>query len=240
MLRSTDRRTDQSSLGAAVGLKKLPTNELPMLTRRSTVEASDDAPSIATPGIAPMKELQLVAEPETTGQKTDQRWTVQTIWRRFSTRFPATSNTLEILPIKLLPFVRATLLFERDRADREVQAFRYAGEHFCAEGEAYDVAHSMFILVRALAHIGWISIWASWLFHAAPNPAAAAFVVGSVTAFFLCALAGTNIGATVLVVSVRSAASLSTSRDEEEYRSFAIPTLREESTKEHYEPPSSL
>lgn len=82
-------------------------------------------------------------------------------------------------------------------------------------------AVGMFILVRSLAHLGYIDVFAGWAVKACSSPAAAVFFVGSIVAFGLCPLCGTvrtsahrqhhstdppyvvqNIGATILAVEV--------------------------------------
>jgi hypothetical protein len=54
----------------------------------------------------------------------------------------------------------------------------------------------MFILVRALATLGWIRVFATWLAAIATTPARTAFFVGFICAIVLCPIFGTNIGAT--------------------------------------------
>lgn len=87
--------------------------------------------------------------------------------RQFSRRFPATSRTVQRLPIPLLPF-----------------------------------AMCEFILVRGLAQRGWISVFASGFANACTTPARTVFFMGFVSAAFLCPLAGTNIGATIILVEI--------------------------------------
>lgn len=89
------------------------------------------------------------------------------ILRQFSRRFPATSRTVQRLPIPLLPF-----------------------------------AMCEFILVRGLAQRGWISVFASGFANACTTPARTVFFMGFVSAAFLCPLAGTNIGATIILVEI--------------------------------------
>jgi hypothetical protein len=61
-------------------------------------------------------------------------------------------------------------------------------------------AFSQFILIEALAHQGWIDVFASWLRHATHrNPASpypTIWIIG-VLGIILCNLSGTNIGATM-------------------------------------------
>lgn len=87
--------------------------------------------------------------------------------RRFNRRFPATSRTVQRLPIPLLPF-----------------------------------AMCEFILVRGLAQRGWISVFASGFANACTTPTRTVFFMGFVSAAFLCPLAGTNIGATIILVEI--------------------------------------
>lgn len=59
-----------------------------------------------------------------------------------------------------------------------------------------------FILVRALLELGWIRVFASGFIRACQTPVQAAFFITVVTACFLCPFAGTNIGATILIVEI--------------------------------------
>jgi len=59
-----------------------------------------------------------------------------------------------------------------------------------------------FILVRGLAQRGWISVFASGFANACTTPASTVFFMGFVSAAFLCPLAGTNIGATIILVEI--------------------------------------
>lgn len=59
-----------------------------------------------------------------------------------------------------------------------------------------------FILVRGLAQRGWISVFASGFANACTTPARTVFFMGFVSAAFLCPLAGTNIGATIILVEI--------------------------------------
>lgn len=59
-----------------------------------------------------------------------------------------------------------------------------------------------FILVRGLQQRGWISVFARGFANACMTPAKAVFFMGFVSAAFLCPLAGTNIGATMLLVEI--------------------------------------
>lgn len=52
-------------------------------------------------------------------------------------------------------------------------------------------AVGMFILVRSLAHLGYIDIFAGWAVKACSSPAASVFFVGTIVAFGLCPLCGT-------------------------------------------------
>ncbi|EXJ59665.1 hypothetical protein A1O7_03811 [Cladophialophora yegresii CBS 114405] len=59
-----------------------------------------------------------------------------------------------------------------------------------------------FILVRGLAQRGWIRVFATGFAHACTSPAATVFFFSFVSAAFLCPLAGTNIGATIILVEI--------------------------------------
>ena len=57
-----------------------------------------------------------------------------------------------------------------------------------------------FILVRGLAQRGWITVFARAFSNACTTPLITVFFFGFVCAAFLCPLAGTNIGATIILV----------------------------------------
>ncbi|RMZ75942.1 hypothetical protein DV738_g5240, partial [Chaetothyriales sp. CBS 135597] len=59
-----------------------------------------------------------------------------------------------------------------------------------------------FILVRGLSQRGWISTFAHGFANACTSPAKTVFFMGFVSAAFLCPLAGTNIGATIILVEI--------------------------------------
>lgn len=59
-----------------------------------------------------------------------------------------------------------------------------------------------FIMVRGLAQRGWITVFARGFANACTTPARAVFFMGYVSAAFLCPLAGTNIGATIMLVEI--------------------------------------
>jgi Na+/H+ antiporter NhaD/arsenite permease-like protein len=59
-----------------------------------------------------------------------------------------------------------------------------------------------FILVRGLEQRGWIAVFARGFANACTTPAKTVFFMGFVSAAFLCPLAGTNIGATIILVEI--------------------------------------
>ncbi|KAJ9633531.1 uncharacterized protein PV06_06174 [Exophiala oligosperma] len=59
-----------------------------------------------------------------------------------------------------------------------------------------------FILVRGLEQRGWIEVFARGFANACTTPAKTVFFMGFVSAAFLCPLAGTNIGATIILVEI--------------------------------------
>lgn len=59
-----------------------------------------------------------------------------------------------------------------------------------------------FILVRGLQQRGWITVFAHGFSNACKTPLATVFFFGFVSAAFLCPLAGTNIGATIILVEI--------------------------------------
>lgn len=114
----------------------------------------------STPPSAPLS-------PEDKSPVSQSETTLLSLLRHFDRRFPATSRTIQRLPIPLLPF-----------------------------------AMCEFILVRGLAQRGWISVFASGFANACTTPARTVFFMGFVSAAFLCPLAGTNIGATIILVEI--------------------------------------
>ena len=67
-------------------------------------------------------------------------------------------------------------------------------------------AFSQFILIEGLAHQGWIDIFASWLIKATNRQIVPTVWLIGVLGVILCNLAGTNIGATILLTKVVHAA----------------------------------
>ena len=63
-------------------------------------------------------------------------------------------------------------------------------------------AMSFFILVRGLSQRGWIHVFAIVFARACTTPTTTVFFMGFVSAAFLCPLAGTNIGATIILVEI--------------------------------------
>lgn len=63
-------------------------------------------------------------------------------------------------------------------------------------------AMSFFILVRGLSQRGWIHVFAIGFARACTTPTTTVFFMGFVSAAFLCPLAGTNIGATLILVEI--------------------------------------
>lgn len=59
-----------------------------------------------------------------------------------------------------------------------------------------------FVLVRGLQQRGWITVFARGFSNASQTPLATVFFFGFVSAAFLCPLAGTNIGATIILVEI--------------------------------------
>jgi Na+/H+ antiporter NhaD/arsenite permease-like protein len=59
-----------------------------------------------------------------------------------------------------------------------------------------------FIMVRGLAQRGWIHVFAQGFAQICTTPAATVFFMGFFCAAFLCPLAGTNIGATIILVEI--------------------------------------
>ncbi len=59
-----------------------------------------------------------------------------------------------------------------------------------------------FIMVRGLAQRGWIHVFAHGFSHICTTPASTVFFLGFFTAAILCPLAGTNIGATIILVEI--------------------------------------
>ena len=59
-----------------------------------------------------------------------------------------------------------------------------------------------FIMVRGLAQRGWIHVFAQGFARICTTPASTVFFMGFFCAAFLCPLAGTNIGATIILVEI--------------------------------------
>jgi len=68
-------------------------------------------------------------------------------------------------------------------------------------------AFSQFILIEALAHQGWIDVFAVWLVRATGRQIYPTIWVVGILGVLLCNLAGTNIGATILLTKVVRAAA---------------------------------
>ncbi|KAG9311174.1 hypothetical protein JVU11DRAFT_8242 [Chiua virens] len=69
-------------------------------------------------------------------------------------------------------------------------------------------AFSQFILIEALNHQGWVNIFADWLVRASHKQVHPTIWLIGVLGVVLCNLAGTNIGATILLTQVAAAADL--------------------------------
>ncbi|KAF8516399.1 hypothetical protein JB92DRAFT_2810381 [Gautieria morchelliformis] len=69
-------------------------------------------------------------------------------------------------------------------------------------------AFSQFILIEALAHQGWIDVFATWLVRATKLQIYPTIWVIGVLGVLLCNLSGTNIGATILLTKVVRAADM--------------------------------
>ncbi|KAI6143988.1 hypothetical protein BKA82DRAFT_897651 [Pisolithus tinctorius] len=69
-------------------------------------------------------------------------------------------------------------------------------------------AFSQFILIQALAHRGWVNVFADWLVKATHNDMYATIWLIGALGVVLCNVAGTNIGATILLTKVANAAAL--------------------------------
>ncbi|KAJ7130140.1 hypothetical protein C8R44DRAFT_774950 [Mycena epipterygia] len=69
-------------------------------------------------------------------------------------------------------------------------------------------AFSQFILIEALAHQGWVEVFAHWLARASNGQIYPAVWLVGVLGVILCNLAGTNIGATILLTKIVRAAAL--------------------------------
>jgi Na+/H+ antiporter NhaD/arsenite permease-like protein len=102
----------------------------------------------------------------------------------------------------------ATLL---RRTDSEMSELDYSLEqHFPTLYTAFPrlpfalvpFAFSQFILIEALAHQGWIDVFAVWLSRATGNKIYPTVWIVGVFGVLMCNLAGTNIGATILLTKV--------------------------------------
>lgn len=69
-------------------------------------------------------------------------------------------------------------------------------------------AFSQFILIEALAHQGWIEIFANWLVRASNKQIYPTIWLIGVLGVILCNISGTNIGATILLTKIVRAADM--------------------------------
>ncbi|KAF9011849.1 arsenical pump membrane protein-domain-containing protein [Cyathus striatus] len=67
-------------------------------------------------------------------------------------------------------------------------------------------AFSQFILIEALSHQGWIEVFSGWLIHATGRKMFPTIWIIGVLGVILCNIAGTNIGATILLTKIVHAA----------------------------------
>ncbi|KIK81227.1 hypothetical protein PAXRUDRAFT_156540 [Paxillus rubicundulus Ve08.2h10] len=74
-------------------------------------------------------------------------------------------------------------------------------------------AFSQFILIEALAHQGWVDVFATWLIRATHKQMYPVIWLIGVLGIILCNLSGTNIGATILLTKVVRAAALPPNAD---------------------------
>lgn len=69
-------------------------------------------------------------------------------------------------------------------------------------------AFSQFILIEALAHQGWVDVFANWLIKATHKEMYPTIWLVGVLGVILCNLSGTNIGATILLTKIVRASAL--------------------------------
>ncbi|KAL4080149.1 hypothetical protein V8B97DRAFT_2020839 [Scleroderma yunnanense] len=69
-------------------------------------------------------------------------------------------------------------------------------------------AFSQFILIEALAHQGWVDIFANWLVKATHKEIHSTIWLIGIVGVILCNLSGTNIGATILLTKIVRASAL--------------------------------
>lgn len=69
-------------------------------------------------------------------------------------------------------------------------------------------AFSQFILIEALSHQGWIEVFATWLVRASHREIHPTIWLVGVIGVIMCNIAGTNIGATILLTKVVRAADM--------------------------------
>jgi Na+/H+ antiporter NhaD/arsenite permease-like protein len=141
--------------------KDVPTTDDTLPASDRPLERQSPSPNVELPS---NKQKSSKPAPE---KATHPQRTLLSLVSTLSTRFPATTHTLTLLPIPLLPFAMAE-----------------------------------FILVRGLSQRGWIQVFAIGFARACTSPAATVFFFGFVSAAFLCPLAGTNIGATIILVEI--------------------------------------
>lgn len=99
---------------------------------------------------------------------------------------------------------RTTLTAFRARFDRHFPTFSIALPRL--PFALVPFAFSQFILIEALAHQGWIDVFAVWLVRATGREIYPTIWIVGVLGVILCNLSGTNIGATILLTKVVRAA----------------------------------
>lgn len=74
-------------------------------------------------------------------------------------------------------------------------------------------AFSQFILIEALAHQGWVDVFANWFIKATHKEMYSTIWLVGVLGVILCNLSGTNIGATILLTKIVRASALPSHSD---------------------------
>lgn len=116
---------------------------------------------------------------------------------------PATSLTALLIIVRQ-PY--CTYLDLRARLDTHFPTFSIALPRL--PFALIPFAFSQFILIEALAHQGWIDIFATWLVRVTGREVYSTIWVVGILGVILCNISGTNIGATILLTKVVRAADM--------------------------------
>ncbi|KAJ4479173.1 hypothetical protein J3R30DRAFT_3289328 [Lentinula aciculospora] len=127
-----------------------------------------------------------------------------TVDRRFPPSPSKLSESLE--SVKILPNTQRRLQVIHERLTAHFPTFFTALPRL--PFGLVPFSFSQFILIEALQHQGWIEVFANWLSKASQGKIHASIWLIGVIGVLLCNVAGTNIGATILLTKVIVAAPI--------------------------------